>query len=214
MKFLANASCDEASAYSGNLLIPDENGKHPHQVFLNVILQEESEYSRLTGKEKSITFKDRVPSFVPTECEGKVFCETTLNKVDNIKVPNGATLLVRLEEDFCNMRQVYDCSKRHPEARFIGGNLLAIPGIKVGRFESKKKPVVYDGVYDDFIEVNLSELDNVHEVVKKVKVKVVDGTEVVSKKKRKGEKKPKKEKKPNKRLASFNSLFGGEAVEF
>lgn len=214
MKFLASASCDEALTHSGRLVLPAEDGKKPHKVTLNVIAEDESVFQKVSGNEEFITFKGYIPKFVPTSFEGKVFYETSLEEVENNKSAfcRGLTPLVRLDTDFCDMRRLYNCSQANPSVRYIGGNLLSIPGIKIGRFDSDKKPVVCNGVYDDFIEVNLSDLNNIQEIVKKVKVKIVDGEEVVSKR-RKGDKKP-KEKKVNKRVSAFGSMFGSESVDF
>lgn len=219
MKFLASATCEEALSYKGKLVIPnEEEGKKPHQVLLNIVAEDESVFSELSCPVQSITFMGNPPSFVPTNYENKVFCETSLEGIKNISFPSKVIPLVRLEPDFSDMRAIYNCSKEYPTARFIGGNILGIPDLKIGRFDSTHKPIVCHGVYDDFIEVQLSELDNLQEVVKKVKIKVVDGEEVVSKR-RKGDKKPKAKKaskgnKVNKKVAVFSSLFGSETVEF
>lgn len=219
MNFLASANIEEANSFSGKLQIPNEEGKKPHQVLLNVVVTDDPSWQgKVTGKEKCVTLKSPmpVPVSIPDTMKGKVFYETSMEELGTVMsetIPEGLVVLARLSDDFSNMRKVWDCSRKYSDVRFIGGNLLAIPGIKIGRFDSKHKSIVCNGVYDDFIEVNLSELDNIQEVVKKVKVKVVDGEEVISKK-RKGERKPKKEKKPDKRVAALNSLFGAETVEF
>ena len=216
---MASATCEEVLSYKGSLVIPnEETDKKPHKVLLNVITEDDSVFSRLENKVHCITFINNVPSFVPTEYEGSVFFETTMEGIENIKLSDKVIPLVRLEPNYCDMRTIYNLSLKHPNARFIGGNLLSIPDLKIGRFDSTKKPVVCNEIYDDFVEVKLSELDNIQEVVKKVKVRLVDGEEVVSKR-RKGDKKPKSKKatkgnKVNKKVAAFSSLFGSDTVEF
>lgn len=219
MKFLASATCEEAMSFTGKLVIPNEDSEmKPHQVLLNIVTDNDSVFSSLTRQVHCITFKSHVPETVPEGYSGKVFCEVSISELESTEVPEGATLLVRLDKDYCNMRELYDYSTKYPNARFIGGNLLGIPGVKIGRFDSSKKPVVCNEVYDDFVEVKLSELDNLQEIVKQVKVKLVDGEEVVSKR-RKGDKKAKTKKtakpsKATKKVAVFSSLFGSDSVDF
>lgn len=221
MQILASCSLEEASRFNGKLVLPNEDAKKPDKVFLNIVAN---------GNECLDVFKkvDEIPSvkcitfmggevrYVPTGHEGMVFVEETLEEVlqGDTSYPNGVVVLVRLPKDFpnaqYNMRTVYDLSIKNPNMRFIGGNILGVEGIRIGRFDSGKEKMssVFSDIYDTFVEVDLGDLDGIQEIVKKTRRRA----EHIVK-----EKKPKapREKKVSRRVQAFNSLFGDSSeVEF
>ena len=112
------------------------------------------------------------------------------------------------------MRTIYELSLSHPGVRFIGGRLLALNGISIGRFDEgkSKMSVNYSDVYDNFLEVKLSEIDNLKEIVKKSRKKLEDAEDKPKKKKVSKEHNP---GKASKRVAAFSNLFSDvEEVEF
>lgn len=214
MEILAGCSLEESRKHNGKLVIPNEEGKSPDKVSINVIVEDgdTSVYKELSGTEKCITFVDTPVSFCPTSLEGKVFNEVSYSyfKDNEDSIPlniKGITTLVRLPDGFCDMREAYNICSKHPSVRVIGGSLLGIEGVRIGRYDNGKDKMspVFTEMYDSFIEVLLKDLDGIQEVIKRNKKKIKS---MVAK-----ERKP-KEKKESKRLVSFNSLFGGSQEEF
>lgn len=213
MEILASCSLEDAKKYVGKVVIPCEDKKTPDKVSFNVVVTDGDTgiYKELTGIEKFVTFVGNPASFCPTEYEGKVFNEYSLEdlKAEKVGEVKGITTIVRLPNGYCDMKTLYDLSIRYPFVRFIGGNLLAIEGIKIGRSDNGKEKMssVFNEMYDSFLEVNLSELSGLQEVIKRNKKKI----NAVSK-----EKKPRtvKVKQPPKRVQAFNSLFGDCEVDF
>ena len=101
-----------------------------------------------------------------------------------------------------------------PNSRLIGGNLLAVEGVRIGRFEDEKKKLypVYNGIYDNFIESNLSDIGNLTEVVKKAKKKL-GSSESGKKSPGKKSKSSQKPKKVSVVAQSFTSLFSDSSDE-
>lgn len=218
MIFLAKCNEDEVKSIKGKLFIPSENEKKDDKVFINLsVLNGDADVlNRLSGNEYCVTFDgitiDSLPDDLPAFIKGRVFNKVLYsdfckNKdVYSVDVP----LLVELEEGFSDMRVLYNYCMKYPQVRFIGGKLLGIPGIRIGRFEEGKEKMssVYEGMYDSFVETSLSELNNIKEVVRRVKTRVTDDSS--------DKKRVKKEKvvKPNKKVASFKKLFNDEEVDF
>lgn len=217
MEILASCSIEESERYNGKLVIPCEDKKTPNKVSLNIVVDDGNTevFKRLSGNERCITFVGEPTNFCPTELQGKVFNETTIDDLMNIPFPTnieGVTTLVRLPKDFpndqVNMRSLLMWSKQYPEVRFIGGKILGIDGVKVGRYDKGKDKMspVYDEMYDTFLEVDLNHLDGIQEVIKRNKKKI-------SSVKGSGKKKS-KEKKPSRRKVAFSNLFGEGVEEF
>ena len=221
MQILASCSLEEASRFNGKLVLPNEDAKKPDKVFLNIVAD---------GRESMDVFKkvDEIPSvkcitfvgggisYVPTGYSGSVFVEKTLEEAlsENVSYPSGVVVLVRLPKDFpngaYNMQTVYELSVKNPNMRFIGGSILGIEGVRVGRFDSGKEKMspVFSDIYDTFVEVDLDDLSGIQEIVKKTRRRA----EHIMK-----EKKPRapKEKKVSRWVQAFNSLFGDSGeVEF
>jgi len=105
------------------------------------------------------------------------------------------------------MLEAKEICTKYPYARIVGGNLLGVEGVRIGRYDTGKDRMspVFNEMYDSFIEVLLKDLDGIQEVIKRNKKKIKSMVEK--------EKKP-REKKESKRLVSFNTLFGGNQEEF
>lgn len=127
----------------------------------------------------------------------------------------GIKALVQLDSNFCNMKELYDLTKKYPntEIHFVGGKLLEIPGIHIGRFDEGKEKMssYFDEVYDAFLEIPLDELKDVEVIRSKLSKKtlaLLNGEDVDS------EPKARKAKAVPKLREAFSSLFGEESVEF
>lgn len=228
MKILASCDIDKAASFNGKLILPNEDDKKPDKVTLNIVVGEGCEYSNEEIFKKvaelgdniveCVTFKveeGRFASYVPTGMEGRVFNEYSSEYYYNPNTPvcEKAVSLLRLPEWYSNMRNLYDVCREHPDVRFIGGHLLAVDGVRIGRFDTKKDKMspVFKDIYDCFVEVDLNDLDGIQEIVKKTRRKAEKMFSDGSKRKpRVG--KP-KVKKVSKRVEAFNSLFAGDAEE-
>lgn len=221
MKILASCDIDKAMSFNGKLVLPNEDEKKPDKVMLNVVVGEGCEYSNEEVFRKAtelgsnlvqcITFmveQGRFAGYVPTGWEGKVFNEYSADYYNDPNTPvcKKAVSLLRLPEGYSDMKTLYEVCSEHSDVRFIGGHLLGIDGIRVGRFDTGKDKMspVYKDMYDYFVEVDLNDLSGLQEIVKKTRKKA-EGLDSGSKKPR--VKKQKSEKKPPKRVLAFNSLF-------
>lgn len=221
MKLLAGCSLEKSKEFTGNLVLPNEDKKNPDKVLLNIVVNDGNTdvFKHLSGKEHCITFVGEPTSFCPTELEGKVFNEVSLDEIINNEgtYPSevkGVTTLIRVPDDYHDMRFLREVCTKFPTARIIGGNLLGIDGVRIGRYESTKKniPVVYKDIYDDFVEVNLEDLNGLQEIVKKTRKRAESIKSFEKKAKKSG---TPKVKKPPKRAAAFSKLFDSSTeVEF
>lgn len=162
MDVLASCSYEESKNYNGKLTIPNESGK-PSKVYLNIECSSEDalELFRSSGSSvKCITVEESC--LVPEGWKGRVFVETTLESHAD-KEYGDCVPLIRLPEGYNNMLELYNVSLNHPGVRFIGGNLLGVGGVLIGRFDEGKDTgsPVYNGIYDTFVECRLDELDSV-----------------------------------------------------
>lgn len=112
--------------------------------------------------------------------------------------------LVRVDKDFSDMRYVLNSCKQDKNVRFIGGKLLNIDGVRIGRFDNGKEKMspYFEDMYDNFVEVELNNLEGIQEIVKKF-VKRRKSLKEILKIKVSKSKSPRKPK----RLEVFNSLF-------
>lgn len=230
MEILASCSLEEASKFNGKLVLPNEDSKRPDKVFLNI------EYSESDGSVadffarvgilgssfvKCVSFnKDISDEDIPEEFSGKVFLYKDKNSCFNNELPLGRkfTYLVKLPGDFpdkdlykFSLRDLVDLCNKYPNIRFVGGNLLKIRGLNIGRFPEGRKDSMYifNDIYDSFVEVNLEDIDGLKEIVKKVRVKA-DGTKPRLSKSSKSSSGIK-----SKRVVAFKTMFGDdEEVDF
>jgi hypothetical protein len=153
---------------------------------------------------------------VPEVLIDKVYVEEELEKV--VDVPNGYIPYVVLPSGYSNMRDVLNLCTKHEKVRVTGGNLLEIPGVRIGRTDTGKEKMssAFCGVYDAFLEMDIRDIDNLEVIksrIRKSDLDAISGTDVVK------EKKPKSAKssgtKTSKVLeSSFSNLFSGEEVDF
>lgn len=221
MQLLASCSLEQSKTFNGKLVLPNEDQKKPDKVFLNVVVKDGDVgvYNMLSGNEKCVTFIDKAPSHCPEKLKGKVFYEVSLaDFLEGFEKVEDVITLVKLPSDYTNMRFLQDACKDHPDVRFIGGNLLAVDGVRIGRFDEGKDKMlpVFNGIYDSFVEVDLNDLDGLQEIVKKTRKKAENLDGESKTKKSKSGKVSSKEKAPAKkpkRLEAFNSLFSSEGED-
>lgn len=224
MDFLASCSLEESQQYTGKLVIPAEDGGKPGKVMLNIVAPNGGRdlLKALGGNVKCITYTGEMVGFDEESFEDVpqgVFHEVSLEEYEGGYAPQytGVTTLIRLPDGYCDIRNLYNICTERKDVRVIGGNLLGVEGLRIGRFDGGKEKLapVFSGVYDSFIEVCLDELGDVTELVRKAKKKM----------KSSGEEKPKKRKEksaessPKKKSASiansFSCLFSeSDAEEF
>lgn len=231
---LANCFFSEALKYRNKLVVvsKEEEKKKPEEVWLNILVEDEINeeglleevYSKGLGAAKCITVVSHSPKRCPDNFKGKVYrfykyLEDYEEAKENLKSiydfsniineVEGVIPLISLPDGFCDMRFVYNLSKKYPTARFTGGNLLEIPGIKIGRFDKGKEKMsaVYNGVYDICKEVCLGDIE-VREVMAKVRTKSsVSGSRVKKTA-------PKKANSKAKKVETFTKFFGSGGCEF
>lgn len=222
MNILAKCNLEDARSFNGSLVILGEEGEKPDKVFLNVCFGSElsdedinkslQEVAAIGKSVMSVTVDGfRGGLRVPEALDGKVFCSGSLSEYRDATASEGTSIsavpLVVLEDRYCDMRELYSLSCSSETVRFIGGRLLGIGGVRIGRFDNKGKlPIYYDGVYDTFAEVDLHDLNGIKEIVKKSrkKLKSVDDSPKAKKA---------SVKKSSKRVEVFNSLFGSTEEE-
>lgn len=236
MQILASCSLNEAKNFNGKLVLPNEDKKKPDKVFLNVEynLEEDKdvadffkEVSSLgSSLVKCVSFPKGVLSIgVPDQWSGNVFVYNSIDEIENnpnFSPVKGVTDLIRLDSDFpdldkykINLRDLVDFCENHPSVRFEGGNLMSIEGLRVGRYEEGKDRMspVFKDIYDTFVEVNLSDLDGLKEIVKKTRKRAenLDGGE---KKKRSKGFSGSKISRSSKKAETVSKLFGGMTADF
>lgn len=208
MILLASCTAEQCRNFNGKLVIPNEDSGKPDKVLLNVNLEAGEE---IPSNAYCVTYKGQVGKVL----DGKTFLEVSLDEVESFEPVEGVITLVKMPSGYCDMRRIYNLCCERPDVRVIGGNLLGISGVRIGRFEEgkdKMSPVFCD-VYDKFVEVDLGDLDGLQEIVKKTRKKVESsGTEKVKGKSSKGKSKSVSKKKSS--VVAFSRLFGGSSEEF
>lgn len=220
MLIVASCSLSEAVEVNGKLVTVDEEGNKSDRVLLNVEISEsDTDVPEMLKKiPKGAVKFFTVDSDITVDTNLPVFRSYTLEDALENGMKTEYIPLVNVGDDFpnanVNMRTIYELSLSHPGVRFIGGRLLALNGISIGRFDEgkSKMSVNYSDVYDNFLEVKLSEIDNLKEIVKKSRKKLENSEDKPKKKKVSKEHKP---GKASKRVAAFSNLFSDvEEVEF
>lgn len=216
MEILASCSVEESLQYKGKLQIENEDGK-VDKVVLNIVVDngDTSILKNLNSNIKCVTFKniseeDLKGIDIP---EGKVFNEVEYEPYMIVPRIDGVTTLIRLPDGYSDMREAKSLCGRGENTRVIGGNLLNIEGVKIGRYDlgKDKGSPVYNGIYDQFLEVDLKDLGNISEKVKKARKKLSSSE---GSKKSTGSKKQKVVAKKNNISKSFTTLFGSEEEDF
>lgn len=217
MEILASCTLEESKNYNGKLIIENGEGEKPDKVSLNIIVYngDTSILSSISSNVKCITYIGDV-DFTGIEIPvNRVFREISIDEYlsneDSISAIDNVIILVRVPDNYSNMRVLKGICEKNSSVRIIGGNLLQIDGVRIGRYDigKDKGSIIYNGLYDPFLELSLSEIDNVKDVIRKAKKKLSKAED---------DSKPRKEKKSVKRLdvlKTFNSLFEGvEEEEF
>lgn len=220
MQLLASCSLAKSKEFSGKLVLPNEDKKTPDKVLLNIVVDDGNTrvFQELDGKE-FVTFKDIPTTFCPSSFEGRVFNEYSLEDLtqNKVKPVNGVVSLISLPKGYSDMLKLKKLSDMYPGIRFIGGKLLGVEGVNIGRLDLGKEKMspVFEDIYDTFVEVDLDDLSGLQEIVKKTRKRAEGvGKTKTSKKSRKAGSGEKKEKKIPKRVEAFNKLFSEEEVAF
>lgn len=209
MEILASCSYEESKNYNGKLLIENEEGEKPDKVSLNVVIEDGNTavLNNINTNVKCVTFKGNVDLSGISIQKGRVFKEYDIEDVlsnCNITDTDDIVNLIRVPNDFCNMRILKELCEKHSSVRIIGGKLLNIEGVRIGRYDvgKDKGSPVYEGVYDTFLEVPLSNINNIKDIVKKARKKLSsESSKTENSSKRIVTKKSNMSK-------AFNSLFG------
>lgn len=207
---LASCSFEDSKKYRNKLVI-DDGSKKQEEVLLNIVTDDpDSVLKEGLGSAKCLTTSVR-PNYCPKDAFGNVFHEIPLDEFKGVYEEDGVVCLVRLPDGFSDMRKAEEICMNSEgfedvehKVRVIGGNLLEIPGIFIGRYDTGKEKMsaVFNGVYDIFREVDLCEL-SVKEVFGKLHGKS-----------RSSQGKSKKLTPRVKVRASLESLFGTEEDDF
>lgn len=174
---LASCSLEDAKKYRNKLVVASDDSKKPIEVILNVVTDTPDDALKEgIGSAKYLTSTVR-PTICPESMKGRVFHEIPLEDFTGVDEVDGVVCLVRLPVGFCDMRRVYDVCSTGDEytdveakVRVIGGNLLEIPGVHIGRSDKGKEKMsaVFNGTYDMFDEVSLDDI-SVKEVLSKIR---------------------------------------------
>lgn len=218
MELLASCTVEESQKYTGKLVVPSEDGGKPDKVLLNLVIEngDKSDIKRIGGNVKCVTFLgDTVSGFEEESFEDPVngvFHEVPYADFDVERTPkyHGVVTLVRVPDDYSDMRSLVNICSKRSDVRVIGGNLLAVEGVRVGRYDAGKEKMspVFNGVYDSFLEVPLADIGSVTELVRKAKKKLdvdSDGKKNRKPKQKSGE--PSTKKKVNIFSKSLVDLF-------
>lgn len=214
---LASCSVEEALNYNGKMSVDDE------KVYLNIKVSKDDikkafNVALENRQVKAITVegvRDNDVKFLPEVPEkliGMVFISESIEKVTE---RYGYEVLIKLENSYCDMLNLYKLSEMYPSVHYIGGKLLEIPGIHVGRFDKGKEKLssYFDGMYDYFVEAELSELSNIDLVRSRVSKHNKKDYEMTDDENTK-EKKSSKKSSVKKPKYSVSSLFESDAVDF
>lgn len=214
MELLASCSLEKSKTFNGKLSLPNEDKKKPDKVFLNVVIDEpftKEVFNKLSGQEKCVSFAEgNHATWCPDKLKGNVFNLYSFENIKNITPVDGVVDLVDVSNSGYNMRDMLSICNEHPSVRLTGGTILAIEGVRIGRYDSGKEKMspVFKDIYDSFVEVNLDDLSGLQEIVKKTRVKAESSSNRKS-----GSKKGTAVKKQPKRLESFSNLFGSSCEE-
>lgn len=209
---LASCSYIECKTYSGKLVlkqddITNNSSKKPKnvEVLLNIVDDDiENIIKNGIGVAKCVTTRVS-PSSCPDSLKGKIFREYVYGDDLSLvnELPDGVIPLLRLPKGFSDMREVSSLMTSYPKLRVYGGNLLEIPGFRIGRYDEGKDKMssVFNGSYDVFREVPLSSIEVVRVFPK-------------AKKSSKSKSSSPKVNNVSKKSETFSKLFEGMGSEF
>jgi hypothetical protein len=203
---LASCSYEESKKYSSKIVLSseDDNSKKAEEVLLNIVTDNPNEVIvGGIGVAKCVTTRVS-PTFCPVELHGNIFrlyeLEEDLESI--LEEVEGVVPMLVLPEGYSDMRELCNIAAKYPNLRFIGGNLLEIPGLKIGRYDKGKEKMssVFNGVYDIFQEIKLEDIE-VQKVMSKVRSKSPKAKSTSSSK-------PKKVSSKDRQAETFLKFFG------
>ena len=197
MEILASCSYEESTAYDGKLLVGDSD--KPDKLSLNIVSNDgnTSILSKLPLSVRCVTYIGDVNFEGISIPKNKVFVEYTQETLPEvINLPEDVVPLLRVDNSFSDMRVLKKLCEKHSSLRIIGGNLLNIEGVRIGRYSNGK---------------DKSDLNNIKNIVKKVRRRSDPESSVKSAKNAKSKKAVTKKSDIAK---SFSSLFSGGEEDF
>lgn len=218
MVLLASCGYEKSKDIKGKLVMPSEveGSKASDKVLLNVVVGDgigcEEVFQGIGSNVHCVSFVgNKKATYCPDGLNGNVFNEYNPEDAEegNIVPIMGVVDLIRVPKGFSDMRSVKRWCEKYPTVRVIGGDLLGIEGVRIGRYDKGKENMspVFNDVQDYFVEVDLDNLEGVSEVIKSSRSKLEGVGEEKSEKK-------KTEKAAPRRIAVFNGMFGGAEVDF
>ena len=217
---VAECSLEKARECSGKLLSGDE------KVLLNIVVTKVEDiisafnYKNEVKNVKYVTVRNiknfsELPSLVGADISSEegsgVFFESKYGDLsaDTLRdiTDRGYTCLVRTsgnhtELETPTLRDIYNLCSEVRNLRVIGGTLVELPGIRIGLSDAGRDKLggIYKDTYDNFLCVDIADLDNL-EVIKSKFSKKASSSEPNAPKPPKPPKAPKepKEKKPSKK---------------
>lgn len=220
MEILASCSYEESIKFDGKLVVEGEEGSKPDKVSLNIVIENggTSILSTIKPCVKCITLHSGVEiGSEVIDCKTDIFVEVPLeealqNGIEEYK-QDGITILIRTSEGYSDMRVLKGLCEKYENVRVIGGNFLNIDGVRIGRYDigKDKGSSVYNGIYDQFLEIPLSEIGNLKDVVKKARKKLNSPSDSKQGSSAKVKKVVSKKSDISK---SFSTLFSGVSEEF
>lgn len=76
---------------------------------------------------------------------GNNFSDVDINDILE-KTPLGVVPIVKLQDDFSDLKKLYDFTRKYPRVRYIGGNLFRVDGVNIGSYTKSdldKKGIKY-----------------------------------------------------------------------
>lgn len=220
MEILASCTYNESLMYDGKLFSEDEEF-NTDKVSLNVVIDgTEGTISGFNSNVRCLTFikdvnyshyrfnRDRMFRLYEYYGDGSL-----VDFVGSLNLSTSITNVIKLPKTYSNMRDVKTVCINYG-VRVIGGNILMLDGVNIGRYNTGKDggTILYNELYDQFLELPLSEIQNLKEVIKRCKKKLEDKDSSSSSKNAKEKKNISKKVDISK---SFSTLFSGvEEEEF
>lgn len=183
MTYLASCSLEEARKYKGIRLAKayektnsktGEVTRATERVLLNVVTDDiQSALEDGIGSADMVTFTEWPGYTLPSALHGKAYYLTTPEDKHLTEEVQGLTLLVEVTGT-PNLRDLVTLCATNSTIRITGGNLLAVPGLRIGRLEDDEprkgvKRLVFKEGYDTFTETTLESLLPLDEIVPRVK---------------------------------------------
>lgn len=130
MAVICSVDLETARKYTGN--IKTKYNGVSHQVLFRVMCDDNNvdeciKTATLNSNIIMLDYRGREP--VDTSC----YIGTFVNTFDDVPhTPKGVVPIVMLDDDYSDIRYLYDFKQLHPNVRFCGGNLFALDSLGVG----------------------------------------------------------------------------------